>query len=123
MWTYETETSILVLGEIPLANELGLADIPALGSFHVSDTVLHTFGTIPVELSRNTRDIMGTIISFANTLDPNNYGFDDLPEWPTYDKNTKNLYQFVETGPAVIEDTFRQEAMQFINDNADSFGI
>lgn len=123
MWTYQAETSIPVLGEVPLINKLGLANLPALGSFHVSDAVLHTFGTIPASLSRNTRNIMGTIIAFANTLDPNNHGFNDLPGWPTYDKDTKKLYEFKETGPSVISDTFRQEAMQYINDNAESLGI
>ena len=63
------------------------------------------------------------MIAFANTLDPNNHGFDDIPTWPKYDKNTKKLYQFLETGPVVAEDTFRQEAMQYINENADSLTI
>lgn len=66
---------------------------------------------------------MGTMISFAYTLDPNNHGFDDIPEWPEYDNNAKQMYQFSETGPSVIEDTYRQEAMQYINDNAASLGI
>jgi acetylcholinesterase len=122
-WTYQIELDLPLLGEIPLLKDLGLSRLPILGSVHLSDAVLYTFGTIPPLLSRNTRNIMGTIISFANTLDPNNHGFKDIPHWPTYGYNSKNLYQFEETGPVVINDDFREDAMRYINDNADTFVI
>ncbi|KAL5335517.1 Alpha/Beta hydrolase protein [Aspergillus crustosus] len=122
-WTFEMEVSLPLLGQIPLLDILGLDNIPALGSFHASDVLLHAFGTIPASLSPNTRNIMSAIVAFANTLDPNNHGLKDLPHWPAHDKEAKALYLFKDAGPKVIEDTFRQEAMDFINENAEAFGI
>jgi carboxylesterase type B len=120
-WSYQIEDSLPLLGQIPLINQLGVADLPALGSFHVSDVVLCTFGTLPASVSKNTLNLMSTIISFATTHDPNNHGLADLPYWPRYNTDNRTLFRYKEDGPDLIPDTYREEAFNFQNDNGDAF--
>lgn len=124
VWSYQIDVSVPVLGELlPKLLPSSLTDlvggIPALGSFHATDVILYAFGLLPAAVSQNTRNIMSTIISFVATLDPNKHGLSDLPDWPVYGKE-KNQYLFKEDGPDVIVDDYRKEAMDFLNDNADS---
>lgn len=118
-WTYLMEQSIPLLGR---AGQLGgLAGLPLLGSFHVSDVALTDFGTIPSALSSNTRDVMSTFIAFVDTLDPNNRGLSDLPKWPQWDPQGKKMFRYKESGADIIKDTFREAAMSFVNDNAETY--
>lgn len=49
VWTYQQEYSLYLLTQLPL---LKSNHLPILGSFHVSDVVLDSFGTIPKDLVR-----------------------------------------------------------------------
>lgn len=118
-WTYQIEQSIPVLGQLgPLG---GLTGLPLLGSFHVSDVVLNSFGTLPPAISRNTRDIMSTYIAFVNSQDPNTHGLADLPEWPKWTPDEKAMFRYKENGADIITDDYREEQMRFVNDNADTY--
>lgn len=119
IWTYQIEQSIPVLGQL---GELGgLTGLPVLGSFHVSDVVLNTFGTLPPAISRNSRDIMNTYIAFVNSQDPNTHGLEDLPEWPKWAPEGKAMFRYREGGAEVIVDDYREEQMRFLNDNAEIY--
>lgn len=100
-----------------------LLPVPVLGSFHASDVFLYTFGTIPSDVSPNTRNVMGTMISFVTTLDPNNHGLADVPIWPLYTEDQKDTFLFSETGASIIQDTYREQEMDYINAHADSLLI
>lgn len=119
-WSYQIEDSIPLLGQIPLISNLGISNLPLLGSFHVSDVTLYTFGLVPAALSKNTLNLMSTIISFATTHDPNNHGL-NLPYWPQYNTDNKTLFRYKEDGPDLIPDTYREEAFDFQNENGDIF--
>jgi acetylcholinesterase len=121
-WSYQIEDSLPVLGQVPLLNSLGLANLPVLGSFHVSDVTLYAFGTVPATLSQNTLNLMSTIISFATTHDPNNHGL-GLPYWPQYNTANRTLFRYKEDGPDLIPDTYREEAFDFQNENGDAFAF
>lgn len=121
-WSYQIEDSIPLLETIPLVPSLGVANLPLLGSFHVSDVVLYTFGTLPALVSKNTLNLMSTIISFTTTHDPNNHGL-NLPYWPQYNTENRTLFRYKEDGPDLINDTYREEAFAYQNDNGDAFRI
>ncbi|TVY16163.1 putative secreted lipase [Lachnellula arida] len=120
VWTYEVDQSLPLLGQVPALDQLGLTDVPLLGSFHVSETILNLFGLLPAAISKNTLAIMSMWISFTNTLDPNNHGVSSLPEWPAWNSTALSQYRFQEAGPAVIQDNYRADGMKYINDNAES---
>lgn len=120
VWTYEVDESLPLLSQVPALNQLGLTNVPLLGSFHVAETVLNLFGTLPAAISKNTLAMMSMWISFANTLDPNNHGVSSLPEWPAWNSTALSQYRFQEAGPDVIQDNYRADAMNYINDNAES---
>jgi acetylcholinesterase len=108
MWTYLTDNS---------ATSLGVLNVPILGSFHASHATLFDYGTVP-----NSKNIMDTVISFVATLDPNNHGT-GFPKWPDWTPAKKEMYQFVESGPEVIRDDYREAVMAYINANANSLLI
>jgi acetylcholinesterase len=109
-WTYLTDNS---------ATSLGVLNVPILGSFHASDATFYDYGALPVP---NSKNIMDTVISFVATLDPNNHGT-GIPEWPEWTPTGKEMYHFVESGPKVIRDDYREAGMAYINANADSLLI
>ncbi|KAK2768456.1 hypothetical protein FQN54_000311 [Arachnomyces sp. PD_36] len=118
-WTYQTENT---LSELPLPDFLGddILNVPILGSFHGSDIFFYDYGTLPLP---NSKNIMDTTISFVSTLDPNNHGRSELTKWPEYTSTAKEMYHFIQSGPEVITDTYREEQMAYINSHADSFLI
>ncbi|KAL5332203.1 Alpha/Beta hydrolase protein [Aspergillus crustosus] len=119
-WTYQTDNS---LANLPLSPPLlgdNILNIPVLGSFHGSDIFFYDYGTLPVP---NSKNIMDTTISFVSTLDPNNHGRSGLTKWPEYTSSAKNMYHFIESGPEVITDTYREDQMAYINSHADAFLI
>jgi acetylcholinesterase len=65
---------------------------------------------------------MDTVISFVATLDPNNHGT-GFPKWPNWTPAKREMYQFVESGPEVIRDDYREAVMAYINANANSLLI
>jgi acetylcholinesterase len=91
---------------------LGLTNIPILGSFHGSDLFFFIFGNIPEQVSKNTLNIMSSIVSFTNNLDPN-YANSGNVNWPKYDSVKKQMYRFKESGPDLITDTFRTDQTTF----------
>lgn len=118
-YTYQIEQSLPILGQVaPLSSLTGL---PLLGSFHASEVLFNAFGSIPAAISKNTLNIMSTFIAFVNTLDPNNHGLGNLPAWPTWDPEAKSLFEFKESGCDIIKDDYREEAMAFVNENADTY--
>jgi hypothetical protein len=113
------EQSLPVVGAILLVAPL--AGLPVLGSFHASDVILNSFGLIPPSVSNLSRNIMSTIIAFVHSLDPNDHGLDDLPEWPEWDGQGKGMYRFREQGCDVVKDDFREKEIGFVNDNAEVY--
>lgn len=127
IYSYQTEVSLplSILSKSfvgKLLSATGLSDIPVLGSLHAFDALFYLFGTLPGALSNNSQNIMSTVISFVNHGDPNRHGL-EIPEWPRYDTKSKSSYQFRESGPRVIADTYREEAMEYINSIGDSLRI
>lgn len=128
-WSYQIEIDLPVLSSLPVLGQIlkdtNVTNYPQLGSFHIADVVLHAFGTIPPELSKNSLNIMSCLIAFANDLDPNGHGL-DLPQWPQYKWGEpaigqEQLFHFTEPTVDLIPDGFRREAMQYLNDNPESF--
>lgn len=120
VWNYVTDVSIPSAGLLP---DLGvLTHLPVLGSFHAFDVWFYMFAGLPYALSKNTQAYQATAISFIRTLDPNNHGL-DLADWPRYSEGGLETYNFKESGPEVVKDDWRVEAMQFFNDHPDSFLI
>lgn len=118
-WTYLQEQSVPILGQL---GELGgLTGLPLLGSFHVSDVALNSFGTVPPAISRVTRDLMSTYIAFVNSHDPNTHGLQGLPTWPNWTPEGREMFMYKESGAEIIRDDYREEAFRFINDNADTY--
>ncbi|KAH8767278.1 carotenoid ester lipase [Diaporthe sp. PMI_573] len=118
VWNYITDVSIPSAGLLP---DLGVAThLPVVGSFHAFDVFFYMFAGLPYGLSKNTLAIQATAISFIRTLNPNNHGL-DLANWPRYSEGGLETYNFKESGPEVVRDDWRVEAMQFFNDRPDSF--
>jgi acetylcholinesterase len=112
-WSYQIEIDLPVLSSLPI-------------SFHISDVVLHAFGTIPPELSKKSLHIMSCLVAFVHDLDPNGHGIPGLPQWPQYKWGEpaigqEQLFHFTEPKVDLIPDGFRREAMQYLNDNPESF--
>ena len=118
VWTYQQEQSLYLLTQLPL---LQSNDLPVLGSFHVSDVVLNSFGTIPPTLSKNTLNVMSTYIAFVNSQDPNNHGLQGLPQWPNWTPEGREMFKYQESGPVIIKDDYREKQFEFINGNADTY--
>lgn len=116
-WSYQIKQSLPLLGQLSPLNPLQLNNLPILGSFHISDVVLNAFGTIPPSISKNSLNIMSSLITFANKLDPNTQGL-GLPQWPKYNKNAPQQFQFREDGCRLIGDDYRKTQMDFIEQNA-----
>lgn len=121
MYTYQQQQSLYLLSQLPGGLLTNLTNLPVLGSFHVSDVVLNSFGRVPAALSKNTLNIMSTYIAFMNSQDPNNHGLEGLPEWPTWDPEGKAMFKYQESGPVIIKDDYREEQMGFVNRNADTY--
>lgn len=121
-WSYQIKESLPLLGQLELLNPLQLTNIPILGSFHIADVVLNAFGTLPPAISKNSLNIMSSLIQFANTLDPNTKDL-GLPHWPKYDKENPQQFQFREDGCRLIDDAYRKEQMDFLENNAASFRL
>ncbi|KAJ0347526.1 hypothetical protein COL154_009607 [Colletotrichum chrysophilum] len=120
VWNYVTDVSIPSAGLLP---DLGvLTHLPVLGSFHAFDVWFYMFAGLPYGLSKNTNAYQATAISFIRTLSPNNHGL-DLADWPRYSEEGLETYNFKESGPEIVKDDYRVEAMQFFNDHPDSFLI
>lgn len=120
VWNYITDVSIPSAGLLP---DLGvLTHLPVVGSFHVFDVSFYMFAGLPYVLSKNTQAYQATAISFIRNLDPNKHGL-GLADWPRYSEGGLETYNFKESGPEVVKDDWRVEAMQFFNDHRDTFLI
>lgn len=120
VWNYIHDQDVYSAGLLP---DTDLTNIPLLGSFHASDVWLNVFGQIPAALSKNTQNRQATIISFVRNLEPNSHGLEDVPFWPEYTAEKLETYRFLESGPEVIQDDYRVERMQYINNHPDAFLI
>jgi hypothetical protein len=83
--------------------------------------VLYAFAEIPEVLSKNSLNIMSTLIAFCNSLDPNTHGLNDLPQWPNYDPTERMQFKFAENGTEIFKDDYRTEAFDYINNNREVF--
>jgi carboxylesterase type B len=84
---------------------------PLLGTFHASDLIQVFFGILPNYASASFRSYY---LSFVNTMDPNEgNSYPDWPRWST-DKKLLNTYA---TGALFIDDDFRSDTYEWINDN------
>ena len=74
-------------------------------------------GLNPDPRSAGIADMMGRIwVSFVNTLDPNNHGIANLPNWPFYNVSEPGTNYFVDlSGPSLESDVYRIAASDFIN--------
>lgn len=129
-WNYQVEASLplsdlgsTVLGDLVGGGGLGLTDIPVLGSFHAFDVFFNWFGTLPPELSLNSRHMMGVLVSFIHNLDPNQHGQEDLPEWPQWDAEHLATIRFSETEVDIIRDDYRNASIAFLNEMRDSMRL
>ena len=127
-WSYQTEVAL----PLPLIDDTflggligktGLTHVPVLGSFHAFDVLFYLFGTLPDLVSKNSKNIMTTWISFVHNSDPNIHDLKNAPHWPQYETDSKKLYHFQETGLDVITDDYRQEQMNYINEIGDNLRI
>lgn len=124
-WNYQVEASVPLsaVGSTPLGSllgSLGATNIPVLGSFHAFDIFFNWFGTIPPELSNNSRHMMRVLVSFIHNLDPNQHGEDDIPKWPQWDRQNLETIRFKESGVDIIRDDYRNASMAFFNEIRDS---
>jgi acetylcholinesterase len=123
VWSYQIVDNLPLLGQSDLLNALHVTALPVLGSFHISDVVLYAFGTIPAAISKNSLNIMSSLITFANHHDPNvasSQGL-DLPFWPKYNPTDRMQFKFAENGTETFPDDYRTAAFNFINDNREVF--
>lgn len=97
-------------------------NIPILGSLHAWDCYFYVFAGLPTLLSKNTLYRQATILAFARDLDPNAHGL-DIPHWPQFTKEGRETYNLRESGPRIERDDYRWEAMEYLNEHADSFVI
>ena len=85
-----------------------LKDLPVLGTAHGTD-ILNVYGG---------GDMTDFLIRFVSTLDPNDYSTinNGTVTWPEYTSENPRLLAFQrgDTPLAVIPDTFRKEAMDFV---------
>jgi carboxylesterase type B len=83
-----------------------VSELPYLGSYHGSE-VPYVFGETPDPLAAQ---MMALWISFANTMDPNNYGSfagaEGVPYWPEYGAGNM-LMEFGIENNTVVADNFR----------------
>ncbi|EGG03717.1 lipase [Melampsora larici-populina 98AG31] len=94
----------------------GYKAVPYLGAFHGTD-VPNVFGWLP---GPRTTDYQSRWIAFANTMNPNVPG---LPEWPNYGKDRLMLQVGVFGSEGTTTDTYRQEAIQYLNDHSTSLAM
>ncbi|KAL7757059.1 hypothetical protein ACKLNR_014052 [Fusarium oxysporum f. sp. zingiberi] len=98
-----------------------LSGLEPLGSFHTSEVDLNTFGDISPSISNNSLNMMSTFIAFVNSLDPNNHGLADIPNWPTWEPEKKSLLLYAESRCEIIKDDFREKEINFINNHTNNF--
>ena len=87
-WSYQITNTIPILSLVPLLNKYQLAQIPVIGSFHISDVVLYAFATIPA-ISKNTLNDHELFHLVC-------HGLKDLLVWPKYDNAKPQPFQFRE---------------------------
>lgn len=88
---------------------------PVLGTFHANDLVWQWFLDIgPYKVYRNY------FVAFANSLDPNPGS--GLGNWPEYTDSGKEMLHISLNGyNGQVTDTFREQQISYIVDNAQSF--
>jgi len=68
--------------------------------------------------------LMSVLVAFTRNLDPNTAGLKDVPEWPQYDSARRQTMNWKEEGSVtIISDDFREEGMEWMNENADSLRL
>ncbi|CAN8101770.1 unnamed protein product [Discula destructiva] len=117
VWNYIQDNDVPLLGLLP---DTDLTNVPLLGSFHAYDVWFNVNGFLPAAISKNTLHRQATAVSFVRNLDPNMHGL-DIPDWPEYTAEGLETYRFVESGPEVVKDDYRVDAMAYINAHPDSF--
>jgi carboxylesterase type B len=95
---------------------------PVLGTFHTSD-LLYSFGILPGPLLP-TMTLQNYYLNFANHMDPNK-GVEKsyLVDWPQWENGSKQLCEFGALENGLMNDTFRQEAGDYLSENLSGFQI
>ena len=97
--------------------------LPVLGTFHSTDIIfaydeLNQPSSVPVE------SVQAYYISFVNELDPNALGTKaPLIPWPKYTTSKRQLLQFNALNNALLPDTFRQPAAQYLSDHSSQLKV
>ena len=104
---------------------------PLTGSSHFAEMafVLHNldglgypprdanpFADMPASYARLARLMTRCWISFVHDLDPNGHGVEEVEEWPVYARGEENLVFEAERGSFVDGDTYRAEAIGYLNE-------
>jgi len=95
---------------------------PLLGTFHGGD-LLYLFGiTKQTENTFPAQVLQTTVISFANTLDPNGLKMPGLVAWPKYGPDAR-LLNVGNATTALMVDDFRKAQSDFLTQNVESFRV
>jgi len=95
---------------------------PLLGTFHGGD-LLYMFGiTRQTENTFPAQVLQTTVISFANTLDPNGLKVPGLVAWPKYGPDAQ-LLNVGNATTSLMADDFRQAQSDFLTQNVESFRV
>ncbi|KAI1494514.1 Alpha/Beta hydrolase protein [Biscogniauxia mediterranea] len=89
---------------------------PILGTFHGSDLLQVFYGVLPNYASRT---IQSYYISFLYNGDPNDPDNTDIPEWPQWNGDDKQLMQFFNDRASLLTDDFRQASCDWIEAHVD----
>ncbi|KAK3191602.1 hypothetical protein K4F52_002417 [Lecanicillium sp. MT-2017a] len=90
---------------------------PVLGTFHGSDVLQIFYGT---SASHATRSIRTYYLNFIHNVDPNK-GVEKYATWPLWGEGNKLMWFKTMFENDLLEDDFRQESADFLEQNAESF--
>ncbi|KAF2667250.1 alpha/beta-hydrolase [Microthyrium microscopicum] len=92
---------------------------PLLGTPHGGDLFQVFFG---IKDNYASKAFHSYYISFVNHLDPN-YGSGAFADWPEWTAAAPNMLQMFANTSSIIQDTFRQDTLNFILSNLPNFYI
>lgn len=94
---------------------------PVLGSFHGGDILQVFYCILPNYACQAFR---AYYLNFVNNLDPNIGSTDaTYPEWPLWNGTDHPIVNMLASSSQIINDTFREEAYQFLFGNVHNFRI
>ncbi|RXW15272.1 hypothetical protein EST38_g10583 [Candolleomyces aberdarensis] len=98
--------------------------VPAAGVPHGAE-IAYVYGQVPPTAGAASQNLsvvmMDYWISFTVSLDPNDGKGVERPKWPQYKDKSQVLLQLEGGNTTVVKDDFREEAIGFLNKNAELF--